>query len=168
VAARGWSARARRRETPLHAALQRRSADTVTDVVITLGSPVRARPQYVLGTNEAGMRLAGATRAADAAVWSRAELGAYTGGLRKQPPGLAVEGCRDGRGRGRTFAPYEGALVPGRGSRRRLARPAAVARVVVLTDARETRHRRGERLPQHAALPEPSPAVDDMFRQIAG
>src|SRR5215210_5945637 len=41
--------------------------DTVTDVVITLGAWIRSHPEFVLGTNEAGMRLQGATRAADAA-----------------------------------------------------------------------------------------------------
>lgn len=55
--------------------------DTVTDVVITLGSWVRAHAEFVLGSNEAGMRLLGATRAADAAIWKRADTGAYTGGF---------------------------------------------------------------------------------------
>jgi hypothetical protein len=65
--------------------------DTVTDVVIALGAWVRAHPEFVLGTNEAGMRLGGATRAADAAIWRRADVGAHTGGLRRHPPVLAVE-----------------------------------------------------------------------------
>lgn len=37
------------------------------------------------------MRLQGATRAADAAVWRWADLGAYAGGFRRVPPVLAVE-----------------------------------------------------------------------------
>ena len=65
--------------------------DTVTDLVITLGAWVRAHPDFVLGTNEAGMHLDGETRAADAAVWRRADLGAYRGGLRLVSPVLAVE-----------------------------------------------------------------------------
>jgi Uma2 family endonuclease len=69
--------------------------DTVTDVVITLGAWVRRNPDYVLGTNEAGMRLAGATRAADAAIWRRADLGKYTGRLRRVAPVLAVEVAGD-------------------------------------------------------------------------
>lgn len=69
--------------------------DTVTDVVITLGGWVRRNTDYVLGTNEAGMRLAGATRAADAAIWRRADLGKYTGGLRRVAPVLAVEVAGD-------------------------------------------------------------------------
>src|SRR5262245_25962329 len=65
--------------------------DTVTDVVITLGAWVRAHPEFALGTNEAGMRLRGETRAADAAIWRRSDLGALTGGLRRVPPLLAIE-----------------------------------------------------------------------------
>jgi Uma2 family endonuclease len=65
--------------------------DTVTDVVITLGSWVRATPGFVLGTNEAGMRIGGATRAADAAVWCSSDASVRTGGLRRTPPLLAVE-----------------------------------------------------------------------------
>jgi len=72
--------------------------DTVTEVVITLGAWVRAHPDHLLGTNEAGMRLAGATRAADAALWKRADVGAYTGGLRRVPPVLAVEVAGDATG----------------------------------------------------------------------
>jgi Uma2 family endonuclease len=65
--------------------------DTVTDVVVTLGTWVRAHPEFVLGTNEAGMHLGGATRAADAAIWRVADLGAYHGGIRRVPPVLTVE-----------------------------------------------------------------------------
>lgn len=65
--------------------------ETVTDVVIALGGWVRAHRELVLGTNDAGMRLGGATRAADAAIWRRADVGATTGALRRHPPVLAVE-----------------------------------------------------------------------------
>ena len=37
--------------------------DTTSDIVLTLGAWVRASPAFVLGTNEAGMRRADATRA---------------------------------------------------------------------------------------------------------
>ena len=65
--------------------------DTVADVVITLGGWVRKHPEFVLGNHEAGMRLGGATRGADAAIWRRSDVGARTGGLRRHPPVLAVE-----------------------------------------------------------------------------
>lgn len=63
---------------------------SVTDVVVTLGSWVRAHPGFFLGTNEAGMRLGGATRAADAAIWRRSDI-ELGGGLPRKPPLLAVE-----------------------------------------------------------------------------
>lgn len=47
---------------------------TVADVVGLLVGWARSRREYLVGTNEAGMRLAGATRAADAAVWKRSDL----------------------------------------------------------------------------------------------
>ncbi len=65
--------------------------DTVADVVITLGAWVRRQPGFVLATNEAGMRLGGATRAADVAVWLRSDAAVRTGGLRRVAPVLAVE-----------------------------------------------------------------------------
>jgi hypothetical protein len=62
----------------------------VIDVVISLGIWIRANPAFVLGTNEAGMRLGGATRAADAAIWRRTDF-AFSDGLARRPPLLAVE-----------------------------------------------------------------------------
>ena len=49
---------------------------TVADLVTTLGTWGRSHPEFEVGTNEAGMALTGAVRAADAAIWRRTELGA--------------------------------------------------------------------------------------------
>src|SRR5947199_597294 len=68
-----------------------RQQDTVADVVVTLGNWVRAHREFVVGTNEAGMRLGEDSRGADAAVFRRADVGAYEGGFRCVPPVLAVE-----------------------------------------------------------------------------
>lgn len=139
---------------------------TVTDVVIVLGSWVRAHGGMVLGTNEAGMRLLGATRAADVAVWKRADTGAVTGGLQRRPPVLAVE-------------------VAGRYDPEPLLRDKAGWYIragvevvwLVLPDSREAvvvqssgedRYRTGERIPEHPSLPGLSPLVDDFFIQLAG
>lgn len=139
--------------------------DTATDVVITLGEWVRQHPEFVLGTNEAGMRLQGATRAADAAVWSRADLGAYEGGLRRVPPVLAVEvaGADEGDSENalRTKADwYIGAGV-------------AVVWIVmprtqeVLVVSREVERRLAiGKIPAHPALPGLSPKVSEFFVQI--
>ncbi len=139
--------------------------DTVTDVVITLGAWIRAHREYVLGTNEAGMHLRGSTRAADAAIWRRADLGGHLGGLRRVPPVLAVEvGGDDETERAlRDKATwYLGAGVPVVW----LVLPEP-REVLVLTSAGETRYRLGEVLASHAALPDLRPRVDELFVQIS-
>ena len=55
-----------------------------------LGEWAERHPEFVPRANEAGMRLSGETRAADAAVWLRSEV-PFTGGLARTPPILAGE-----------------------------------------------------------------------------
>lgn len=139
--------------------------DTVTDVVITLGSWVRAHPELVLGTNEAGMRLGGSTRAADAAVWRRADVGVPTGGLRRHPPVLAVEVA------GAAEEPE--ALLQTK-ARWYLAAGVRVVwivlpesrEVVVVSGAGERRLGAADVIPSDADLPGLSVPVADLFRQI--
>jgi Uma2 family endonuclease len=144
--------------------------DTVTDVVIALGSWARAHSDFVLGTNEAGMHLRGATRAADAAVWRRADLGAYTGGLRRVPPILAVEvgGPNDGdsdsdaslRAKAQWYLSVGVSVVW-------LVLPEQ-RRVIVVTTDGESVHEGAERLPSSQKLPELAPMAVEFFRQIDG
>jgi Uma2 family endonuclease len=139
---------------------------TVTDVVIVLGSWARANRDFVLGTNEAGMHLRGATRAADAAIWRRADAGPVTGGLQRRAPILAVE-------------------VAGRYEPEQLLRDKArwyldagvqvvwlvfpeTRDVLVVTPAGEARFGPGNRLPEHAELSGLIPDVDDLFVQVSG
>jgi Uma2 family endonuclease len=140
--------------------------DTATDVVITLGEWVRRYPEFVLGTNEAGMRLGGATRAADAAVWRRADLGPYEGGLRRVPPILAVEigGADEGDQENALRAKAEwyssaGVTVVW------IVLP-RTQEVLVLTAEGETRLSNRKRIRAHPALPGLSPKVSDFFVQI--
>jgi Uma2 family endonuclease len=65
--------------------------ETTADVVAVLTSWRQAHREFVVGTNEAGMKLGGAVRGADAAVWRKADVGSASGGLRRAPPVLAVE-----------------------------------------------------------------------------
>lgn len=140
--------------------------DTVTDVVITLGSWVRLHSEYVLGTNEAGMRLSGATRAADAAIWKRSDLGAYTGGLRKVPPVLAVEVAGD------ATSDTEAALRDKAGWY--LSAGVSVVWIVlpqirallVVTGHDVKRFGRGDTVPSIAELPGLAPQVADLFVQL--
>src|SRR5262249_7004945 len=56
-----------------------------------LRSWVERHPEFVVGSNEAGMKLGANIRAADVAVWRRSELGEPTGRVQHVPPVLAVE-----------------------------------------------------------------------------
>jgi Uma2 family endonuclease len=139
--------------------------DTVTDVVITLGAFVRANPALVLGTNEAGMRLLGATRAADAAVWRRAELGSYSGRLRRVPPLLAVEVAGEDETEGALLEKADWYLKAG-AKLVWLVLPETREVVCVAREGR-TRHGVGGRIPPHADLPGLSPLVAELFAQIS-
>jgi len=139
--------------------------DTVTDVVATLAFWARAHPEFVVGTNEAGMHLGKDARAADAAVWRRADLGPYTKGFRTVPPVLAVE----------VTSREEPPKALREKARWYLDGGVSVVWVVVpeqrevllITREGESRHGRGERLPPHPQLPDLAPAVDDLFLQIS-
>ena len=140
--------------------------DTATDVVITLGEWVRRHPEFVLGTNEAGMRLEGATRAADAAVWRRADLGAYEGGLRRVPPVLAVEvaGADEGdseialRKKADWYLGVKVVVVW-------IVLPRS-QEVLVVSREGEKRLSIGKRIPAHPSLPDLSPRISEFFVQL--
>ncbi|TMA63166.1 MAG: hypothetical protein E6J68_12585 [Deltaproteobacteria bacterium] len=137
---------------------------TVADLVTTLGNWGRRHPEFEVGTNEAGMALAGAVRAADAAVWRRAGLGADSG-FARVPPVLAAEVAgRDEseaelREKAHWYLDAGVAVVWCLFPERR--------EVLVLTGVGESRHREHERLPPHSQLPELAPLVDDLFAQVA-
>lgn len=65
--------------------------DVAVDVVHLLRTWSEAHPDFVIGGNEAGMKLGTDVRAADAAVWRRADLGPSVGRLGHTAPLLAVE-----------------------------------------------------------------------------
>jgi Uma2 family endonuclease len=138
--------------------------DTVADVVITLGAWVRAHANFVLGTNEAGMRLAGATRAADVAIWERARLGARTGGLRRTPPVLAVEVAGDDdpedllRAKAAWYLAAGVQLVW-------IVLP-ETKEVVVLSSTGERRRGAGQRIDEDDRLPGLHPEVRELFTQL--
>jgi Uma2 family endonuclease len=139
--------------------------DTVIDVVIALGTWARAHRAFVVGGNEAGMRLGGDTRAADVAVWRRSELGAYSGRLRTVAPVLAVEvgGPDDTEDLLSAKASWYlgvGVAVVW------LVLPAS-REVVVVTKAGASRCSAGDRLPAHRELPDLAPEVADLFVQVA-
>jgi Uma2 family endonuclease len=139
--------------------------DTVADVVITLGSWVRANPEFVLGTNEAGMRLKGATRAADAAIWRRRDLGAYTRGLRRVAPVLAIEVAVEDESE--VELRQKAAWYLDAGVRVVWLVLPASREVIQITPERESRHDGNDRMPEHSELPGLTPSANDLFLQIS-
>ena len=141
--------------------------DTVTDVVITLGAWIRRHPDFVLGTNEAGMRLGEATRAADAAIWRRADLGAYDGRLRRVPPVLAVEvaGADEGASENALREKAKWYLNVGV-SVVWIVFPEQ-REVLVISSNDEARVSGDERIQAHPGLPELSPKASELFVQVS-
>ncbi len=133
----------------------------VTGVLFTW---VKSHPDFVVGSNEAGMILGGDARAADGAVWRRADAGPRTGRFRRTPPVLAVEVAGQEQGEAELSVKARWYLDAG-------------VEVVwlVLPDAREiveltrsgaVRHVRGTRLRPRPSLPDLEPEVDDFFLQL--
>ena len=138
--------------------------DVVADVVVTLGTWIRQHPGFVLGTNEAGMRIGGVTRAADAAIWRKQDATPRVGGLRVVAPILAVE-------------------VAGLGEPEELLRDKAswyfsvgvevvwlilpkTREVVVLTEHGAQRFSRDQRLSEAPSLPQLTPVAAELFFQL--
>lgn len=137
---------------------------TTVDVVTLLGEWVRSHPGFVVGGNEAGMRLGTDTRGADAAIWRRSDVGTPTGGFQRVPPVLAVEvaGQNDTedplRGKAGWYFSHGVEVVW-------LVLPEA-REVVVLEPNAEHRLGRGDRVPAHPSLPDLEPDVAAFFRQL--
>jgi Uma2 family endonuclease len=139
--------------------------DVCIDLATLLGNWVRARPEFLVGGNEAGMLLGGEVRAADAAVWTRADAGAHTGRFRRVPPVLAVEvagsDARDAvelRSKAHWYLDAGVAVVWLVFPQRR--------EVVVVEVAGEKTYGESATLPGHARLPGLAPAVAELFFQL--
>jgi Uma2 family endonuclease len=141
-----------------------RQQDVTMSAAYVLMEWSRAHPKFVVGGNEAGMILGGETRAADVAVWRKADVGPHTGGYRRTAPVLAVEvagqdeGLDELRAKARWYLDHGVLLVW-------IVLPES-REVVVVTAPAEARHVMGERLPAHPALPGLEPAVAAFFTQL--
>lgn len=139
--------------------------DTTADVVTELNLWRRAHPEFVVGTNEAGMKLSGDVRAADAAVWRRTDLPAEnTGGLRRTPPVLAVEvaGVDDTveglREKAAWYLDHGVVCVW-------ILVPRSRTALVIRADG-EIEFTARDTIAEHPALPGLGPRVADLFRQL--
>lgn len=147
--------------SPLCADIQQ---DVAVDVVHVLRTWSEAHPEFVVGGNEAGMKLGGDIRAADAAVWKRADVGPSLGRLRHVAPLLAVEVAGQDedenvlRDKARWYLSHGAGIVW-------LVLPES-REVVVVREGGETRCGLSASLPGDERLPGLTPKVDRFFAQI--
>lgn len=138
--------------------------EVAADIVFVLRSWSEKHPEFVVGGNEAGMKLGADIRAADAAVWRRSEAGPAAGRLRHVPPVLAVEVAGQDedeptlREKARWYLQHGVRVVW-------LVLP-ETRQVVVLQPNAESRHGSSEFLPPNEHLPELTASVDQLFTQI--
>lgn len=138
--------------------------DVAVDVVHILRTWSEHHAEFVIGANEAGMKLGADIRAADVAVWRRDAVGPATGRLRHVPPVLAVEiaGQDDDERalseKARWYLEHGVRLVW-------LVLP-ETREVVVLREEGVTRHTIAEHIAPDPELPGLSPIVSNFFAQL--
>lgn len=143
-------------------------ADTQQDVAVDTAYLLRTwserLPAFIVGGNEAGMKLGGDIRAADVAVWRAADVGERSGRLRSVPPILAVEVAGDDEDESALTEKERWYLGHGVGVVW-LVLP-ETREVVVIRDGRTERFGRGESLSATESLPGLEPEVARFFAQI--
>jgi len=138
--------------------------DTTADVTVELGLWARRHPEFLTSTNEAGMILGRDVRAADASVYRTADVGPYTGGLRRVAPVLAVEIA--GKDEPVDLVLQKATWYLERGVEVVWVLVPRTRRVIVKTSAGSLELGPGDRLAAHPSLPGLEPRVDDLFRQV--
>ena len=138
--------------------------DTVADVATELGLWARVHPDFLVATGEAGIMFGRDVRGVDAGLFRQADVGPYTGGLRRVPPVLAVEVA--GKNESPQLQLDKAAWYLGHGVQVVWVLVPRTRRVVVVTREESIELGLGDRLPAHPSLPGLEPLVDDLFRQI--
>lgn len=138
--------------------------DVAVDVVHVLRSWSEHQPEFIVGGNEAGMKLGDDIRAADAAIWRRADVGPSIGRLRHAPPALAVEVAGQDEDEATLRAKAAWYLAHGTGVVW-LVLPDTFE-VVVISRGQDARFTLGEILPESSQLPGLVPSVDRFFAQL--
>lgn len=134
------------------------------DVIHVLRSWSDTRAGMIVGGNEAGMKLGGDIRAADAAVWREQDVGRAMGKLQSVPPVLAAEIAGEDedeevlREKADWYLRHGVAIVW-------VILP-ETREVLVLRNDGDTRRSRGQRLPEVPQLPGLAPEVERFFVQI--
>ena len=139
-------------------------ADVAVDVAFVLRAWSEARHEFIVGGNEAGMKLGDDIRAADVAVWRAADVGERSGRVRSVPPVLAVEIAGEDeeervlRDKARWYLDHGVSVVW-------IVFP-ETRQVLVMGPAEERRCSPGERLPSSEVLPDLEPEVARFFAQL--
>jgi Uma2 family endonuclease len=138
--------------------------DVCPDVITILNLWARSGSEFVVGGNEAGMKLGGDVRAADAAVWRLADVGPRSGRLRRVPPVLAVEVAGEDEGEAELLAKAQWYLTHG-------VKVVWIVlpddrEVLVVTGSGVSRYAKGQSLPEHESLPALVPEVGEFFLQL--
>ena len=136
---------------------------TTADVLGVLSSWRRTHPSFVVGGNEAGMLLEGEVRAADAAVWRRADVEAGSAFPRRAPI-LAIEVA--GRDDDMSYLAEKAKWYLSRGVTVVWLLDPTQREVRVVTRDATCELGRGDRIPAHPELPELTPDVSDLFAQV--
>lgn len=134
----------------------------VLNLARLIGNWAHARPDFIGGTNEAGMRLGTDTRGVDVGVWRTKGRGSLKGFAHVAPVlAVEVEGEEEAererplRKKARWYFVHGTKVVW-------LVLPSR-REIIVLTARGESRHRPGEMTPEHTALPGLRVAVDEVF-----
>lgn len=140
-------------------------ADVVFSVNQILGAWLKHNRAYVGATNEAGMILGGSVRAADAALWRRADLTEHTRGtLRRVPPVLAVE--VGGQDEDEVALREKASWYLDHGVRIVWLVLPSPRQVIVLTANGSVTYKSGTRLEPSPVLPGLAPPVKTFFAQL--
>ena len=140
-------------------------AETVVDVVYALGGWQRAHRDFVVRSNEAGMMLGGEIRAADIAVWRRADLTPSDRGLARVAPVLAIEVA--GRAEAIDYLDGKTQWYLDHGVELIWRVYPEQREVHVVTQDDTCILPPGDQIPAHPALPDLTPDVDQLFVQLA-
>ena len=136
----------------------------VWDAVGAVDVWLRLHPEFVGGTNEAGLLLDGDVRAPDLAVFRARDVDESSAGFVRAAPVLAVEvsGAREGE----TSLREKARWYLAKGSEVVWLVLAESTEVIVLTSAGERRCGLDDVMPEHPSLPGLTPRVGEFFRNL--
>ncbi len=138
---------------------------TAADVTRTLMNWASQHPEFMVGSNEAGMMFGRDVRAGDAVVYRESDLAVRNEGLIRAIPVLVVE--ISGRDEPIDYLRSKAQWYIDRGVAVVWLISPQDRTVHVVTQGSEERYQVGEQLSAHAELPSLTPTVDELTEQVA-